>query len=319
MAQADYGHGDLSAKEPMDVIRVLSLFVLARPALRRALAWERPDGVLALWALPSGILARWVKRWSGVPYVVWLLGSDVWKAPSWPYGTSLLHKVLADANAAYADGAELAAQATRLTGEPIEFLPSIRRLPPPPASLPDTVDVLFVGRYHPNKAPDLLIEAFAGVHRIRPDATLRLHGEGTLRSKLKQQVERLGLEDVVAVDGPLSAVGVAGAMASARVLAIPSRIESIPLILGDAIQAGLPVVASAVGDMGNLVCRYKLGLTVPPNDAEALAAALLVMLDPSQRLEAPSSPPLMTPEGIAETLVARLIHVNPVTSGDTRS
>jgi len=78
--------------------------------------------------------------------VVWPLGSDVWKAPSYPGGTRLLGKVNGDSSGAYADGTELAAQAVRLTGEPVEFLPSVRRLPRPPASLPDPVDVLFVGR-----------------------------------------------------------------------------------------------------------------------------------------------------------------------------
>lgn len=310
---------DLSAWRPVDLIRALSLFALARPALRRALASERPDGVLALWALPSGIFARWVRRWSGVPYVVWLLGSDVWKAASYPLGTSLLRKVLEDSSAAYADGTELAAEATRLTGRAVEFLPSARRLPPPPAQLPDAVDVLFVGRYHPNKGPDVLIEAFAAVHRARPEATLRLHGEGMLRPELETWVERLGLKDVVTVAGPLSAVGVAGAMASAKVLAIPSRIESIPLILGDAVQAGLPVVASAVGDVGEMVCRDKLGLTVAPNDPEALAAALLAMLDSAKRLEPSSHVASITPEGIAETLVTRLIQAGSMVSGSKRS
>jgi glycosyltransferase involved in cell wall biosynthesis len=300
---------DLSPRKPADLIRIFSLFILARLALRRALARGQPDGTVVLWALPSGIFARWVKRWSRVPYVVWLLGSDVWKAPRYPFGTGLLRKVTQDSNATYADGMELAAEAIRLTGRDVEFLPAIRRLPPPPASLPAPVDVLFIGRYHPNKAPDLLIEAFARVNRARPGALLRLHGEGTLRSRLQKQVKGLGLQNVVEVAGPLSAVGVAGAMASAKVLAIPSRIESIPLILGDAMQAGIPVVASAVGDMGELVRRHKLGPTVPSNDPEALAAALLALLDSPGHLRARSRQRLTTPEAIAETLVARLTGV----------
>jgi Glycosyl transferases group 1 len=71
-------------------------------------------------------------------------------------------------------------------------------------------------------------------------------------------------------------------------------------------QAGLPVVASAVGDMRELVVRQKLGLTVPPNDPQALAAAILAMLD-SPGLQAPSVPPLITAEGIARTLIGGLV------------
>ena len=81
-----------------------------------------------------------------MPCVVWLLGSDVWKVPSYPFGTNLLPKVLGNSNAAYADGTELAAQAARLAGKAVEFRPAVRRRPIPPAASPDPVGVLFVGR-----------------------------------------------------------------------------------------------------------------------------------------------------------------------------
>jgi glycosyltransferase involved in cell wall biosynthesis len=297
---------DLSPSRPVDLVRILSLFARARSTLRRALARDRPGGAVALWALPSGIFARWAKRWHGVPYVVWLLGSDVWQAPSYPFGPTLLRKIIEDSTAAYADGTELASEARKLTGQRVEFLPSIRRLPPPPASLPEPADVLYVGRYHRNKGPDVLIRAFAVVHRARPEATLRLHGEGELGAEMIRQVQDLGLQKVVTIQGALSAVGLAAAMASATVLAIPSRIESIPLILGDAIQAGLPVVASDAGDMGDLVRRHKLGLTVPPDDPEALARALLAMLASPWPREACAPPPPIAPEDIAGTLVTPL-------------
>ena len=76
------------------------------------------------------------------------------------------------------------------------------------------------------------------------------------------------------IRGPIDAVGLANALAGAKVLAIPSRIESVPLILGDAIQAGCPVVATDCGDMGSVVVRYGLGVVVPPEDPGAMLAGI---------------------------------------------
>lgn len=294
---------DLSAKNPWDVLRMLSLFALAPGRLRRTIRQSRrPDAVIALWAIPSGIFARRVKRLTGAPYVVWVLGSDVWKAPRFPGGRRMFRAVLGDAERAFADGSELAAAARALSGRDVEFLPSCRRLPPPPADgLPDPVDVLFVGRYHPNKGPDVLLDAFELLRPRRPGATVRLHGQGSMRGALERRARGLGAG--VDVLGPVSAVELSGTMARAGVLAIPSRIESIPLILGDATQAGLPVVASAVGDMGEVVEKYGLGRVVPPEDPVALAEALDAALTEPRRLDAGSGPGWLSPDGVADALL----------------
>ena len=297
---------DLSAKSPRDAVRMLSLFALAPRALRRRLrSGPPPDAVIALWALPSGIFARRLKRLTGAPYVVWILGSDVWKAHRFPGGRKLFRGVVDEAERAYADGSVLAADAATLSGREVGFLPSCRRLPPPPEDgLPEPVDVLFVGRYHPNKGPDVLMDAFELLRKRRSDVTLRLHGHGDLGEELKRRAAGLG--GSVRVLGPVSAVELSAAMARASVLAIPSRIESIPLILGDAKQAGIPVVASAVGDMREVVETYRLGRSVPPEDPAALAEALDAMLQEPIRLDADAGPPWLSPDGVAETLLAAL-------------
>ncbi|HEX9886653.1 MAG TPA: glycosyltransferase [Longimicrobiales bacterium] len=294
---------DLSPKRPADLLRMVSLFLAARPRLRRAVRRAPPEATIALWALPSGILARWVHRMAGAPYAVWVLGSDVWKAPRFPGGSRILTTVLRDAEAAFADGTALAEEAERLTGVRVAFLPSCRRLPPPPEHLPEATDVLFVGRYHPNKGPDVLIESAALLRAARPDVQVRMYGQGEMRPMLERTVMRLGLEGSIQVSGPLSATALSGAMARAKVLAIPSRIESIPLILGDAVQAGLPVVCSAVGDLPSVVDRYGLGTTVPPGRPDALAAALDRSLADPKRLPPEAGPPWLSPDGLATEML----------------
>src|SRR5262245_22090356 len=65
---------DLSARRPLDLVRIASLVGLARPRLVRAARESPPDGVVALWGLPCGVFARWIRRACGAPYAVWLLG-----------------------------------------------------------------------------------------------------------------------------------------------------------------------------------------------------------------------------------------------------
>ena len=55
---------------------------------------------------------------------------------------------------------------------------------------------------------------------------------------------------------------------------IPSRIESVPLVLGDAIQSGTAVVVTDCGDMGRVVEQHGLGVLVPPEDASAMAEGI---------------------------------------------
>lgn len=280
---------DLTPRRPIDLVRIFSLMALARPRLFAAARRQRPDGILALWALPCGIFARSVRRRFGTPYAVWLLGSDVWKADRFPGGVRALRYVLADAAGRFADGSDLARRAEELTGIGVEFLPSIRRLPPPSGEAAPC-DVLFVGRYHPNKGPDVLLEAFAQVIAQRPGTTLRMHGLGEMRPQLEAIVRELGLSTSVAVGGPLDASALAAALRATKVLAIPSRIESIPLVLGDAAQAGTRVVATEVGDMGEVVRSNALGTAVPAEDPQRLAEALLgALAEPRSVDPVPSS------------------------------
>jgi glycosyltransferase involved in cell wall biosynthesis len=265
---------DISATSPIDGVRVASLMISARFLLTRLGRAQRPDGVIALWALPSGVFARWTFRQTQAPYSVWMLGSDVWRARDLPLGRSTLTRVLQDASHVFADGPTLAEEAARLTAVSAQFLPSVRRLPAPRRSNRAEIDVLFVGRYHPNKGPDVLLEALAMVKSRGLRFRAVFHGSGEMQDDLNRQVAVSDLGDCVELLGPIEAQGLADRLASTRVLVIPSRIESIPLVLGDAVQAKTPVIATRVGDMGGLVEELGIGLTVSPMDPGGIADAI---------------------------------------------
>ena len=205
----------------------------------------------------------------------------MWRASEFPFGKASFRKVIRDAAGAFADGRGLAQEAEQLSGSRVEFLPSCRRLPD--GSFPDveSVDVLFVGRLHVNKGPDNLLRALALLRSDGHDIKARICGSGPLEADLRLSIAELGLEATVVLDPPISALELANQLRQTRALVIPSRIDSIPLILGDAIQTRTPVVVSRVGDLGEIVERFDLGIACSTDDVESLADAIRLALAPS--------------------------------------
>jgi len=269
---------DIDPKKPRDAFKSLALLLSARRTLKQLSRTSPPDGIIALWALPSGMFARWASRWASVRYVTWILGSDVWAAPRIPFGSNALRRVLRDSAANYADGAELAAAATDATGRPVDILWSVRQLPEPSGETPARLDVLYVGRYHHNKGPDVLLDALAMVPHGAAAPRVRLHGQGDLESALAEKATAMGYEASGVVRGPIAAQALADQLENCGVLVIPSRLDSVPMVLADAVQAGTAVVVTDVGDMGRLVRKYRLGLVVQSQDPGALAEAISEIL-----------------------------------------
>lgn len=228
----------------------------------QALAANRDGRVahtLALWGLPSGWAAAALKRRDSVPYSVWVLGSDIWTLGRLPVVRSVLKRVIQGAQHRYADGLQLATDAMRLSGTAFTFLPSTRRLSSPGVRAPRTQPpyrLLFLGRWHPNKGIDLLLDALAGLgdEAWRNIAQLHIAGGGPLEGMVHEKVEALRAAGrPMRLDGFLDRRSAAAAIAEADWVLIPSRIESIPVVFSDALKLGRPVVATPVGDLEELV------------------------------------------------------------------
>ena len=298
---------DLS-KNPFDLIRTASLLLAARVTVSRETRSRPPDAVIALWGLPSGIFARRAAARVGCPYAVWLLGSDVWRATELPRGQSTLTQVLEDASKVFADGVALADQAEKLTSVPVDFLPSARRLPPVKRAQSPPIDVLFVGRYHHNKGPDVLLKALSILNEQGHDLRTEMYGAGDLQSELTNRINKHNLSKSVELNPPIGLQVLADRLASTRLLVIPSRFESLPLILGDAVQARVPVVATRVGDMGDVVKSLGIGTVVESEDPEALAQTIVSSLDdPLATRDWAAADRLLSPGAAASTLLSALL------------
>jgi glycosyltransferase involved in cell wall biosynthesis len=145
----------------------------------------------------------------------------------------------------------------------------------------DQDDVLFtcVGRLEPQKNPFLLVRAFAALND--PRAHLVLLGDGTLQGGLIEYVRNQRLEDKIHLLGKRN--DVAECLAASDVFILASNWEGNPLAVMEAMAAGLPVISTAVGGVPELVPSGRCGTHVPPEDCQALTAAMRRLLEDSEQ------------------------------------
>ena len=150
-------------------------------------------------------------------------------------------------------------------------------LPDAAALLPAGEAFLFVGRLRVRKGVEVLLEALAALAEPRP--RLLVAGDGEHEAALAARAAELGLGGSVVFLGRTSAGEVRALLAHARALVVPSIYEGMPLVVLEAMAAALPVVASAVSGIPEVVVDGDTGWLVPPEDPAALAAALAAALD----------------------------------------
>jgi glycosyltransferase involved in cell wall biosynthesis len=179
-----------------------------------------------------------------------------------------------------------AARATRMEGRTSVIPnPPAPRMISGPSILPSGRVILGVGRLVPQKRWDRLVAALPG---LPADVQLVILGEGGSRSALEHQVRAAGLTARVHLPGHVA--DPLGAMAQARVLALPSDYEGVPGVLREALSVGTPVVATDSSPaVREIVASPALGSVVACGDAAGLAAAL------AHWLEAPRPQPVPQP------------------------
>jgi glycosyltransferase involved in cell wall biosynthesis len=99
-------------------------------------------------------------------------------------------------------------------------------------------------------------------------------GDGTLLPTLREFIKDNNLEEMVVLHGRASETEVAQYMANADCLVVPSRNESLPLVLLEAAKSGLPSVATDVGDCKRLIGKYKIGYVAEAENPESLTRAM---------------------------------------------
>ncbi|MDT5062880.1 MAG: hypothetical protein QOH63_3339 [Acidobacteriota bacterium] len=259
----------------------------------------------SLWQYPTFIAGR-ICRAANMPYVLspngmldaWSLSQKAWKKR--PYMSLIERTTLLGANAIHltSEGElnhshlnkwrvpkiviPLGLHKSKYTDLPDErgFL---RRYP----ELSDKQIVLFLGRLHYKKQPDVAIRAFYQACSEMPDAHLVLAGAGepSYIQRLHELVKSLGIQERVLFTGILKGDAVKEAYRAASVFVLPSWQENFGLSLVEAMAASCPVVISDHMDLAPDVLHARAGLVASPNVEETAEAIACLLQDEEMRRE----------------------------------
>ncbi|KUO12285.1 stealth conserved region 3 domain-containing protein [Streptomyces sp. DSM 15324] len=150
-----------------------------------------------------------------------------------------------------------------------------------PRSTLQTRTVVIAGRLVAEKQIDHAVTAWATVARYHPDWQLRIFGDGPLSGALRRQIDMLGLHDCVQLNG--NSRHLAEEWAKASIATLTSRNEAFGLVLAEAQAAGVPVVSyDAPNGPREVVIDGETGILVPPGDTDALASALLLLIQDAE-------------------------------------
>ncbi|MFN8414020.1 MAG: glycosyltransferase [Anaerolineales bacterium] len=136
--------------------------------------------------------------------------------------------------------------------------------------------LLSVGRLVYQKAHEILISAMPAVLKEFQNVKLGICGDGLLRADLKTQIQSLNLSGSVKLLGKRDDVSTF--LAASDVFVLPSRWEGLPIALLEAMGGGLPIIATEVEGVDEVIVQGEQGLLVPVENADALSQAILQLL-----------------------------------------
>jgi len=251
------------------------------------LAAELPPGAGHLHAhflhTPASV-ARYAALMTGLPYSLSGHAKDIWTRPAWELAEKLDGARFAVTCTAE-NRAHLAALAPD-TPVALVYHGLDRGFFAPPATWgsrrdgtdpADPVRLLSVGRFQPKKGVDVLLRALA---RVSAPVTLTLVGYGPAEPALRRLAAALGVDGRLAWTGPLDHPSVRALYRESDLFVLAARIaadgdrDGLPNVVVEALSQGLPVVATRVAAIPEIVADGVNGRLVPPEDPAALAAAL---------------------------------------------
>jgi len=142
--------------------------------------------------------------------------------------------------------------------------------------------IIYVGRLEFIKGPDILLKAFKIVHEKNPHAFLHILGDGSLRKKLERIAESLEIRKYVKFYGFVSPPY--EYMKAADILVIPSRYDAMPTVSLEAMACNVPIVATDVGGLRDIIVDYKNGIKALPKPHDIADKIALLWNDERLRI-----------------------------------
>jgi glycosyltransferase involved in cell wall biosynthesis len=249
-------------------------------------------------SLPTGALTLAPLPGKRPPYIVSLRGSDVPGYDSFNKSLSAMHKILLPINrriwrkassvVALSNGLREIALRTDpdIEMEVVSNGMNIDKFRPRPMrnhrSDNEPLKILTVTRLLERKGVHHLLEAIARPTELNVE--LRIVGSGSYEQELRRVTEELGLMDRVTFEGFVSPDKLPDLYREADLFVLPSQTESFGLVFAEAMACALPVVATHVGGIPELIRSGKEGILVEPNNPSHIRAALEDLLSDASRL-----------------------------------
>ncbi|RKU35777.1 glycosyltransferase family 4 protein [Candidatus Poribacteria bacterium] len=257
----------------------------------------KPDIVQVFFGIPAGGGAYLLRKRHNVPYLVFLGGRDVPRRnPDPPYYRwlyLLLKPVIrsiwnnASAVVACSDGLRELAQETapdvKMSVIP-DGLDLSRFKPSPREPDPESVRILTIGRLIPRKGFQFLIRALPQiVENAAHDFEIEIVGDGPYQKELLKLAADLDVTEHIRFAGAVPYSELPGKYRDADIFILPSLAEGMPLVVLEAMGTGLPIVASRVQGIEELVAEDVNGALFDPGDADGLARCLVKLINAGKR------------------------------------
>jgi glycosyltransferase involved in cell wall biosynthesis len=155
----------------------------------------------------------------------------------------------------------------------------------PKAAIDKENIVVSLGRYHPQKSLDYLINAWGEIAKDYPDWRLEMYGDGNERAKLQKLIDKLDINDNTKLMGKTNKVKEVLSRSSINTLS--SQHEGLPLAIVEAARFGVPTVAfDCAPGISELIDNGKTGIVTPRNNAHLLAEGIKSLISDDQRRNA---------------------------------
>jgi len=267
------------------VFQVLTYIPKSLPVIRKI----NPD-IVHCQSIPLGLSGFLIKKLFGKPYVVYGRGSDVYNP--WIFKNIVSKLVLRNADAIIALTEDMKKRIQNIHDRSVFVIPNgvdLERFGELPQEIPDKESkltdekvIIFIGTLRPVKGVRYLIEAMRMIAEGYKRTRLLLVGDGEERGYLEKLVNKMGLEDCVSFIGRVPHERALTYMVTSDVFVLPSLSEGFPMTILEAMACGLPIVATRIGGLPEVIEDGRSGFLVEPENPKEIAERVLLLLEDNE-------------------------------------
>lgn len=272
--------------DPLAVMEVLPFFGSQLYNSFRLARSLKPDVINSHWLIPQGLIGGIVSSLTGIPHVITVHGGDFFALIKSSPGRALMRWILAGAHGIVSVSSLMMADMEKVANRKLQGMVAPMGVRVEEAGFELEAErkvegkLFFVGRLVEKKGVKVLLHAMKELLGKGADLKLDIAGDGPLSQRLNNVTKELKLESRVTFLGALGRNEVMEQIRSADALIVPSVIDSsgetegMPVVILEAFSQGVPVIASKVSGIPDVVKHGVNGLLVESNDASKLAQAI---------------------------------------------